>query len=171
MQQLQKAVGHTIAYRIFAAMSTSVKQTLHQHCLHLAQEQVNCLVAIQAELKEALGSESKSTAGDKHETGRAMIQLEQERAGHQMQQAEQLLQALLVINPQLPPAETVQLGSLVATNKGHFYISVGLGKVVWQEVIYFVVSPTAPVALALLGKKCGNTTLFNGQEVTITALL
>ncbi len=146
------------------------KQTLHQYCLHLAQEQVDNLNAIQAELKDALGSESKSTAGDKHETGRAMIQLEQERAGHQLRQAEELLLALQSINVLLPPADSVQLGSLAITSKGQFYISVGLGKVVLEGVQYFVVSPTAPVAAALIGKRLGDEAQFNGQALTVTSI-
>ncbi|CAN5289134.1 hypothetical protein BH09BAC1_BH09BAC1_08590 [soil metagenome] len=148
----------------------SLKNELHQHCLYLAQEQVDNLNAIQAELKEALGSESKSTAGDKHETGRAMIQLEQERAGHQLRQAEELLLALQSINVLLPPADSVQLGSLASTTKGSFYISVGLGKVLLEEVQYFVVSPTAPVAAALIGKRVGEKAVFNGQEVVVLGI-
>lgn len=124
------------------------------------------MLAIQAELKEALGTESKSTAGDKHETGRAMIQLEMERAGHQLEQAEQLLAALQAINPE-QAADTVQLGSMVQTDKGVFYVSVGLGKVLFDEDTYFVVSPTAPVAKVLLGKRAGERASFNGQEIKL----
>lgn len=123
-----------------------------------------------AQLKEALGSESKSTAGDKHETGRAMIQLEQERAGHQLAQAEQLLLSLQNINTLLPAAETVQLGSLVITNKGSFYIAAGLGKITMEGELYFAVSSTAPVALALLGKRVGEGAMFNGQQLTVMAV-
>lgn len=152
-------------------MSTATKAQLHQHCLTLAKEQVDTLQQVLQELKEALGSESKSTAGDKHETGRAMIQLEQERAGHQLRQAEELLLALQSINVLLPPAESMQLGSLAITNKGQFYVSVGLGKVLFEGMQYFVVSPTAPVAAALLGKKVGEQAVFNGQEVVVEGIL
>jgi len=151
-------------------LDTTTKAQLHQHCLALAKEQVETLQQVLHELKEALGSESKSTAGDKHETGRAMIQLEQERAGHQLRQAEELLLALQSINVLLPPADSVQLGSLAITNKGQFYISVGLGKVVFEGAQYFVVSPTAPVAAALLGKKVGEQAFFNGQEVVVVGI-
>ena len=34
--------------------------------------------------QKALQSETKSSAGDKHETGRAMLQLEMEKAGQQL---------------------------------------------------------------------------------------
>ena len=40
--------------------------------------------------QEALDSESKSSAGDKHETGRAMLQLEMEKAGQQLQEVEKM---------------------------------------------------------------------------------
>lgn len=151
-------------------MASTIKQKLHQHCLLVAQEQVDTLNAILAELKDALGSESKSTAGDKHETGRAMIQLEQERAGHQLRQAEELLLALQSINILLPPAEVVSLGSLAVTSKGTFYISVGLGKVTMDGQPYFVVSPSAPVAMALFGKRVGDTATFNGQTLVVEVI-
>ena len=35
------------------------------------------------EIKEALFEEIKSSVGDKHETGRAMLQLEREKVGNQ----------------------------------------------------------------------------------------
>jgi transcription elongation GreA/GreB family factor len=136
----------------------------------MAQEQVDNLNAIMAELKDALGSESKSTAGDKHETGRAMIQLEQERAGHQLRQAEELLLSLQSINILLPPAETIQLGSLAITDKGSFYISVGLGKITLDSKLYYAVSPIAPIAVALLSKRVGDGPVFNGQQLVIKSI-
>lgn len=151
-------------------LNNSLKSQIHQHCLNLAQEHIDTLVDIMAQLKEALGSESKSTAGDKHETGRAMIQLEQERAGNQLAQAEQLLLNLQAINILLPSAETVQLGSLAVTNKGSFYVSVGLGKITLGGEMYYAVSPTAPIAVALLGKRVGESAMFNGQQITVMAI-
>lgn len=151
-------------------METTRKSQIHQHCLNIAQEHIDTLSGIMAQLKEALGSESKSTAGDKHETGRAMIQLEQERAGNQLAQAEQLLLNLQAINILLPAAETVQLGSLAITNKGNFYISVGLGKIIVDDEIYYAISPTAPIAAALLGKRVGEGAMFNGQQFTVMAI-
>jgi transcription elongation GreA/GreB family factor len=150
--------------------SISNKQQLHEQCLTIALEQVSNLNAIMAELKDALGSESKSTAGDKHETGRAMIQLEQERAGHQLRQAEELLLSLQAINTLLLPAETIQLGSLAITDKGSFYISVGLGKITLDSKLYYAVSPTAPIAVALLGKRVGDIVPFNVQELIVQAI-
>ena len=41
--------------------------------------------------QESLDSESKSSAGDKHETGRAMAQLEMEKLGGQYESARKLL--------------------------------------------------------------------------------
>lgn len=151
-------------------METTLKTQIHQHCLSIAQEHIDTLSGIMAQLKEALGSESKSTAGDKHETGRAMIQLEQERAGNQLAQAEQLLLNLQSINVLLPAAETVQLGSLTITNKGNFYVSVGLGKITIDDETYYAISPTAPIAVALLGKRVGEGAMFNGQQFTVMAI-
>ena len=42
------------------------------------------------ELSSSLGKETKSTAGDKHETGRAMVQREMEQAGDRLARCEAL---------------------------------------------------------------------------------
>ena len=48
--------------------------------------QINFIQTQLGELKEANTNETKSTAGDKHETGRAMVHLEQEKLYSQLGQ-------------------------------------------------------------------------------------
>ena len=51
------------------------------------------------ELQKSLTNETKSSAGDKHETGRAMAQLEQEKLSKALSQMMQLRNALSKVNP------------------------------------------------------------------------
>jgi hypothetical protein len=113
------------------------------------------------ELRKALTSETKSTAGDKHETGRAMAQLEQEKLGKQLTQTSLLRDALSKVNPS-ETHDTIQYGSLVQTSKGYFFFSIGLGKINVGNDDVFCMTATSPLGQKLLGKTKGNTIQLNG---------
>ena len=69
------------------------KQKLIQRCSNYLKDKINSLNAIINEVSEASNSENKSSAGDKHETSKAMMQLEIEKLGTQLKEAElQLLE-------------------------------------------------------------------------------
>jgi hypothetical protein len=114
-------------------------------------------------------SESKSTAGDKHETGRAMAQLEQEKLGRQVLSARELQQAIAQIKVDEKHAE-IQYGSLVKTSNGWFFFSVGIGKLMVDGESVFCLTMTSPLGNALRGKKVGETVTFNGRPVVIEEL-
>jgi len=114
------------------------------------------------DLNSAVSNDSKSTAGDKHETGRAMVHLEQEKLSNQLEQVKQLEETIAQIN--LNEKHTsIQFGSLVETNKGVFFFSVGLGKITVKKETVFCLSITTPLGKALLGKKVGEKVTFNGE--------
>ena len=142
------------------------KVRLHEFCLEEVESRLILLQTRIDETREALHSESKSTAGDKHETGRAMAQLEMEKLGHQHQAALKLKQLLLRIHPD-QVLDRVLAGSLVETDKGWFYLSIGLGKVEFEGKEIFVLSPAAPLAQALLNKKKEASVPFNSATFHI----
>ncbi|MBD2714755.1 hypothetical protein KBK19_06895 [Microvirga sp. STR05] len=145
---------------------TVVKPQLHAACLAYVQERIDaCQAAIQA-AQESANSETKSSAGDKYETGRAMAQNERDRNTVQLRQAQQLQGELQRINPETP-CDTVRPGALVHTSMGVFYLGISAGKLTVEEQDYFAVSAAAPVAAALAGKRAGEEALFNGKQVRV----
>jgi transcription elongation GreA/GreB family factor len=146
-----------------------VKTALYNHCLELASEKVNALESELASMRDAVQSESKSTAGDKHETGRAMIHLEQEKLHQQLAEAQSVLAELEQIKPD-QKFEVVQKGALVQTNRATFYIAVGLGKINQDGTDVFVVSSQSPIAKQMLGKRSGESFNMNGTEYAITLI-
>lgn len=110
--------------------------------------------------QEAANSESKSSAGDKYETGRAMAQLERDRHAQLLAEAQKIERELTQLNVD-KTYETVQPGSLVVTNRGLFFISIGAGKLTVDGVDYFAVSAASPIASALVGRKAKETITFN----------
>jgi transcription elongation GreA/GreB family factor len=145
----------------------SIKQKLHNLCHSVLLERVQ---AIQSALKEATdagNNETKSTSGDKHETGRAMAQLEQEKNAKQLQEALKLLKFFATI-PSDKVSDRVSIGSLVKTNKGNFYISVGLGKLELEGMEYYAISAASPMGKALMGKLEGENVSLNGNQLLIS---
>lgn len=123
-----------------------------------------------AAAQESSNSETKSSAGDKYETGREMANQERDRHAAQLHEAQQLLAALQKINPELP-SDTVRTGALVATSLGLFYLGIGAGKLFTAEGQEFLaVSPVAPVVMALSGKRAGEEIIFNGKVVRVLAV-
>ena len=70
---------------------TNIKLELYNKCLAFTQDRLNTINKTIQELQESLTSETKSSAGDKHETGRAMLQLEREKAGQQLAEIKKLI--------------------------------------------------------------------------------
>lgn len=122
-------------------------------------------------LRDSLGSEVKSSAGDKHETGRAMVQLEIERAASRLKNQENELTIFerLVFNYAATPS-VVTPGCLVATSEGYFYLAVSLGAVLVEDQPVMVISPLSPVGNLLKGKRAGDAFEFNGLSREIIAI-
>ncbi|OWP63402.1 3-oxoacyl-ACP synthase [Hymenobacter amundsenii] len=146
-----------------------LKPRLHALCLAYVQERLDAIQAAINAAQESANSETKSSAGDKYETGRAMAQNERDRNLVQLQQARQLLTEIQRINPELA-CDAVRPGALVDTSLGHFFISISAGKLPFDGTDYFAVSAAAPVAAALAGKRVGEVVMFNGKAVHVIAV-
>jgi len=143
-----------------------VKPRVWEYCLDLLQGKLELLDLQLAELRAGAESEGKSSAGDKHETGRAMMHLEQEQLQKQVGEMQNQLQQLLAIkNSEFKP--NVHSGSLVTTDKGIFYIGIGLGKIEFEGQNLFVISPASPIGKVFLGKGLGENVSFGPNTYCI----
>lgn len=122
------------------------------------------------ELVEGAKNDSKSTAGDKHETARAMMQIEQEKLGNQLKILEAQQQFLQRLDPNVH-SETISNGSLVQTDKGWIYLSVPLGKVRVDDVDVMCLSPQSPLGVKMIGKRSGEIVEMVGIVYKIESAL
>ncbi len=143
-----------------------LKSLLYQKCIEYADERINRIQSALDAAGESGNDETKSSSGDKHETGRAMMQLEQEKNSKQLFEAMELKKMLNKINPN-QKSLTASLGSLVITNKGNFYISISGGKIEIDAAVYFAVSPLSPIGTKLKGLSKTARFDFNGQAYEI----
>ncbi len=105
-------------------------------------------------------SETKSSMGDKYETGREMLQ--QEINNLQLQLNENRKAESVLKNLSAVPHQVIGNGSLVETDAGFFYIAVSGGELKLAQTKIFAVSPDSPVAKVMTGKKSGDKFAVNG---------
>jgi transcription elongation GreA/GreB family factor len=120
--------------------------------------------------REAAVSDGKSSAGDKYETTREMMQQEIMRNEQQLAEARKLKTVLAQINPS-KKTDTVQPGSLTATDNGNFYIAIGAGQLTIDGKSFHAIAATSPLGSCLLGKKAGEYVLFNARQFHILHVL
>ena len=152
------------------SLTLEFKQTLHSHCQSLLEQRIAALNAEIASTQEAQANETKSSAGDKYETGREMMQREKAKNMAQLNEATKLLQTFNRLTP-TKVSESIASGTLVKTNKGQFYIAVPIGKVQLDSEDWFVLSSVSPIGKALMGLKTGESLSFNGREYSIEEIL
>lgn len=121
-------------------------------------------------LKEDLENESKSSAGDKYETGREMINIEWNKLSNQLNQYDQLLTILSRLQAHQPNGN-IMLGSIVLTEAANYFISVPVGEISAEEKKFYAIGAQAPVAKNLIGKKAGQFFTLNGRDYKILEVI
>lgn len=151
-------------------MTILSKQIVHDSALGHVSEKISMLKTLIEDNREGLISDTKSTAGDKHETSRAIGQLEQEKLNKQLLEAEKQFSLLSGITLKLK-AEKVQVGSLIETTMGWFYLSVGLGQIKADGKTIFCISPQSPIGALLLSTKIGDHINWQHKKIEVLRIL
>lgn len=147
----------------------TLKQKVHDYYLQKINDKIAMLQQVLADLKESGSNETKSTAGDKHETALAMLQIEQANTRAQLQEIINQKIALEKINPDITAAMIVN-GSLVKTNRGYLFMSVALGKAVVENTGVIALSAQSPLGQKLMGLKIGEVASFNNVEYIVETI-
>ena len=151
-------------------MSQHIKKQLYNACRGFLQERLDAVHDIIASVQESLESETKSSAGDKHETGRAMLQLEREKVGNQLAEIDKQEELLSKID--ISKTNTiVSLGSVVFTTEANYFIAIGVGEIIVDSQNFYAVSTKAPISQALIGKRVGDYIVFRDKKFKITNLI
>jgi len=145
------------------------KEILFNTCVEFVNKRAKTVASIIRSNQKALTSETKSSAGDKHETGRAMLQLEMEKASLQLEGIYTMERILKKINIK-DSATIVRLGSLVITNKTNYFMAISAGKITIDNQLYYAISTSSPIGKLLLGKTIGDTFIFNNKTLAINGV-
>lgn len=150
--------------------SLELKQKLLEKCHIFCERNLNNVKRNIEELQIALTSETKSSAGDKHETGRAMLQLEREKLGNQLAEISKVKEALSKVNVSNTHLK-ISLGSVVYTTQSNYFIAISAGEFEVNDEKFFAISSATPIGKALLGKTIGDEVSFMEQEFKILSVI
>ncbi len=145
------------------------KQKIHARFLQIADEKILSLQQVLADLKESGTNETKSTAGDKHETALAMLQIEQVNIRAQLKDATERKVQLLKINPVVVTVNIIP-GSLIKTNRGYLYLSVAGGKITIEGITVTALSPQSPLGEKIMGLGNGEIAEVNNNRFVIESI-
>ena len=144
----------------------SLKQQLYQVCLSFLNDRIKTVEQAMTVTQLDAHEETKSSAGDKYETGRAMIHLELEKFAAQLEEFVKSRQTLEKIDA-ARIMDTVQPGSIVLTDDQHYFIAVSIGQVQADNKTFFCISPVSPIGQMLLGRRQGDVITFRNKKIKI----
>lgn len=147
-----------------------IKEALYKACEEETEKRINTIEQNLKSIAESRNNETKSSAGDKYETSKAMLQIEEENSKTQLLQALRVKNQLSKINWS-KESRIVELGSLVTTTNGDYYISIGLGKTTLNNQHYYCVSAISPIGQKMMNKATGDEFEFNGTKMTIREIV
>lgn len=142
------------------------KSDLLHHLQALLQKKVTAVQQEIGSTHSSFSSDTKSSAGDKHEVGRAMVQQELDKLEAQRAKLIALQQELARV-PLGRAFDRVAFGCLVGTDHGDYLVAIGLGRIEYDGGSCFAISLVSPIGLALKGKRVGEQVLFNGKSIKV----
>lgn len=143
-----------------------LKEELFKRCTEFILQRINTAETALQQAQEASNDDTKSSAGDKFETTREMMQQDIARNKNLLFDGQQNLQLLNSIE-HIPASDAARNGSLVWTANGIFYISISAGQIKVDEKVIFAISAASPIGKLLMGKGAGESFSFNGKDYTI----
>lgn len=151
-------------------MLLMVKSVLYDQCLSFVNKRQEAIQRSISEIEASFNSEIKNSAGDKHETGRAMLQIEREKLGNQLLEVETIgrtLQKIDITNH----SNVIKLGSIVLTSKANYFIAISAGELQYENQLFYAISLQTPIGKALLGKQTGAIISFRGNSFKVLEVL
>ena len=148
----------------------NIKQQLYNQCFAFIENRLLTVQNTIKDIQKSLLSETKSSAGDKHETGRAMLQLEREKTGQQLAEIQKIKEILSKIDIE-KSSNPIGLGSIVYTTQNNYFIAISAGELKINDEAFYAISPGTPIGQLLLGKSIDDVIIFRGQNFKINEIV
>lgn len=141
------------------------KGVVVEYILSLIKENIKLLEEELDSIKKEKNSLTKSTAGDKHETSRALMQSEYDKLYQNY--SLQLKQQKVIETLDLSKKSVIGNGSLVQTDRFFYFIGIGLGKHKIMSNNVMLISELSPIGKLLVGRNKNDVISFNNKKETI----
>jgi|SRR6185436_3375183 len=144
----------------------SFKEKVYACCMKQLNDKIQNLQAALNDLKSGAENDLKNSAGDKHETARAMMQLEDEKISRQLDETLKQKNDLekIDITAVLP---AIASGSLIKANNMYFFLGIALGKINVDDKQVIAFSLHSPLGQKMAGLKAGDAPAVNGIRYVI----
>ena len=143
-----------------------LKLELYQRCMDFILQKIDTAETALQQAQEASNDDTKSSAGDKFETTREMMQQDIARNKNLLFDGQVNLKLLTSLED-VVVGDTVRNGSLVYCSTGVFYVSVSAGQIKVGDLIVFAISAASPIGQLLMGKKAGEEFSFNQKKYVV----
>ncbi len=140
------------------------------HIKQILEEKIDALTLQIKNTQDSQANDTKSSAGDKFETGREMLQAELNKYEGQRANLQTSLKTLLSISPKKVYTQ-VAFGALIKTNAELYFIAIGLGKIEIDKTTVYAISLASPIGQALHHKQTGDRIIFQGRKLIIDQIL
>lgn len=147
-----------------------LKEELLNQCQAFVDIRLKTFQKNRESIQESLLSETKSSAGDKHETGRAMLQLGLEKMSKALTETQNRQQVLDKIDITKNNSRVV-LGSVVYTSTHNYFIAISCGELQFEDESFYAVSIQTPIGKELLGKEIGDSISFRNERIEILQVI
>lgn len=120
--------------------------------------------------KESRDSDTKSSAGDKFETGREMMQREMDKLSASIDVLKSQIAKISTIDVHKSSPKVV-FGSYLMTDAGHYFMSIGLGKISDEYGDFYAISSDSPIGALWMGKQIGESIDIQTRKITLKSIL
>lgn len=151
-------------------MDLGLKERLMKYCREQVEQKIQTAQQAMEAAQQAANEETKSSAGDKYETGRAMMQMERDKNALQLAEAIKLKTTLEQIKLH-SKGTPIQAGSLIKTKQANYFLAISLGKVKLEKELFYIISAASPIGQKMIGLKKGEQFSFNGNQILIQEVL
>ena len=149
---------------------SELKKATYENLLAIVEQKITTAEEEIESARTSIVEDTKSSAGDKYETGREMMQAELTRNNVNLSKALTLKRELTRLNLQTVQEQASQ-GSMVMTNNGIYFLSIGIGEVNVNDQKIYCISVISPIGELIKGKKNGDTVTFRGKKITIQEIV
>ncbi len=149
----------------------TLKEKIYQTAIAQVKDKINLLKAERKAINDGILEDTKSSAGDKFETGRETMSQDIMTVEKQLKQAVFEFDELCRLQAIKEASSTVQEGSLVKLGSDTYLISISLGQITVDGQKLFMLSKNSPLGEILVGHKKNDQVEFRGKSIQITELL
>ena len=146
-----------------------LKQQLYILCGEYLANKEEVIKKLMNDAQDAANEDTKSSAGDKYETGREVMQQEVELNRTRLNELNKFKLALDMIKAD-QKNDTAIPGALVQTSNGSYYIAISVGQLKQNGNTYYSISIESPIGAKMKGLKAGEQFMLNGRNFVIESI-